>query len=209
MAYELFKAKAPWIMALLIRDFDLILDDGCAVLGNIGHECGGFELFQEQKPLVPGSRGGFGWAQWTGPRRRAFEAYCARNKLDPKGDQANYGFLFVELSGSESSAITKMKAAKGLRAKVRAFEASFERASMKHYDSRDTWARRAREAWDAVGGNPMLPAWALTPASGEKPAPAPSPTPEPQTPPAVPLVAKRSIWAIIFEIIGRILKGGR
>lgn len=207
MAYELFNSKAPWIMALLMRDFDLVLDDGCAILGNIGHECGGFKLFQEQKPLVPGSRGGFGWAQWTGPRRRAFEAYCARNKLDPKSDQANYGFLFVELSGSESAAITKVKAAKGLRAKVRAFEAAFERAGVKHYDSRDTWAIRARAAWDAVDGKPTIPEWAQKPASGSKPSPAQSPEAERQEQPAAEPEPKRGILAILFEIIGKLLRG--
>jgi hypothetical protein len=29
--------------------------------------------------VVPGSRGGFGWAQWTGRRRRAFEQYAREN----------------------------------------------------------------------------------------------------------------------------------
>lgn len=38
---------------------------------------------------------------------------------------------------------------------------------------------------------------------------APSPAPEAQTPPAAKPEAKRGIWTIIFEIIGRILKGGR
>lgn len=47
------------------------------------------------------------------------------------------------------------------------------------------------------------------PASGSKPSPAPSPAPDPQSPPAATPEAKRSIWAIIFELIGKILKGGR
>lgn len=47
------------------------------------------------------------------------------------------------------------------------------------------------------------------PASGSKPVPAPSPAPTPQSPPAAKPEAKRGILAIIFEIIGRILKGGR
>lgn len=42
-----------------------------------------------------------------------------------------------------------------------------------------------------------------------KPSPAPSPAPTPQSPPAAKPEAKRGILAIIFEIIGRILKGGR
>ena len=73
MSDALFRDKAPGVMRALIADFDLAVGDAAAVLGNLGHECGGFRLMQEQKPTVPGSRGGYGWAQWTGPRRRKFE----------------------------------------------------------------------------------------------------------------------------------------
>ncbi|TIX69845.1 MAG: hypothetical protein E5V25_10915, partial [Mesorhizobium sp.] len=121
-AQDLFRSKAPWIMALLMRDFQLQLDDAAAILGNIGHECLGFTAMQEIKPTVPSSRGGFGWAMWTGPRRRNFEAYCTRNGFKTTDDRANYGFLFSELKGPERGAIGKLKAANGLNAKVKAFE---------------------------------------------------------------------------------------
>lgn len=45
------------------------------------------------------------------------------------------------------------------------------------------------------------------PASGSKPAPAPSPSPYPQSPPAATPEPKRGIWTIIFEIIGKLLRG--
>jgi hypothetical protein len=86
---KLFRQKAPMIMRRIIADFDLDALSAAAVLGNIGHECGGFRIMQETKPVVPGSRGGFGWCQWTGKRRLAMEAYCARNALDPVSDKAN------------------------------------------------------------------------------------------------------------------------
>lgn len=38
---------------------------------------------------------------------------------------------------------------------------------------------------------------------------APSPAPAPQSPPVTKPAPKRGIWTIIFEIIGKILKGGR
>lgn len=47
------------------------------------------------------------------------------------------------------------------------------------------------------------------PVEPAKPAPAPSPAPVPQSPPAPKPAPKRGILAIIFEIIGKILKGGR
>lgn len=169
---SLFTDKAPPIMVTLMADFGLSKLDAAAILGNIGHECGGFLLFQEQKPMVAGSAGGFGWCQWTGPRRREFEAYCARNSLDPKSDRANYGFLFVELKGSEKGALAPLRKASTLRAKVMAFEAHFERAGVKHYDSRAAYADQALAAYEALerAGKlvPLFPVdAAVKPASGD------------------------------------------
>jgi hypothetical protein len=192
-AQDLFRSKAPWIMTLLMRDFKLQLDDAAAILGNLGHESGGFASLQEKQPTVPSSRGGFGWAQWTGPRRRDFEAYCKRANLNPAGDQANYGFLFSELKGPYRAALGKLQAAKGLANKVKAFELVYEAAGVKHYDSRNQWAAIALDAWPDFG-NPTLPAWALPPAgepaSAQEPVPASSDTsPAPQPAPTAPPVA--------------------
>lgn len=60
-----------------------------AIIGNAGHESGGFKDLQEKKPLVKGSRGGYGIMQWTGPRRREYEDYCDRNNLDPSDMESN------------------------------------------------------------------------------------------------------------------------
>jgi len=213
-AERLFAAKAPWIIALLMRDFSLSLDEAAAILGNLGHECGGFALMQEQKPVVKGSRGGFGWAQWTGPRRRAFEAYCARNKLAPESDRANYGWLFVELSTSEKSAIPALKRAGTLGAKVKAFEQSFERAGVKHYPSRNIWAARALEAYRAAGAID-LPEWAR-PAAPVEPTPTPDVQPAPPPPPVDPVVdapekappngsAGKALGVIVLAVIAAVL----
>ncbi|RUU60843.1 hypothetical protein EOC99_20995, partial [Mesorhizobium sp. M7A.T.Ca.TU.009.01.1.1] len=174
-AQDLFRSKAPWIMALLMRDFKIAVDDAAAIVGNLGHESGGFASLQEAKPAVPSSRGGFGWPQWTGPRRRKYEAYCARNALNPAGDQANYGFVFSELKGSYRGAIPKLLAAKGLAAKVKVFELAYEQAGVKHYASRNQWAAIALDAWNDAGAAPTLPAWALPP---KKDAPPPRPAPK-------------------------------
>lgn len=153
-----FKAKAPGIMAKLMPDFGFSVDDAAAVVGNLGHECEGFTDMTEDKPLVPGSRGGFGWPQWTGPRRRAFEAYCKRNGLDPAGDKANYGYLFVELKGSEAKAVGATKAAGTLDQKVKAFERAFLRAGIKHYPSRLKFAQWALAAYGEAP-KPATPNW--------------------------------------------------
>jgi hypothetical protein len=177
-----FTDKAPGIMALLMRDFDLDVLSAAAILGNLGHESGGFKSLQERKPLVPGSRGGYGWAQWTGPRRRQFEAYAKRNNLDPTSDKANYGWLFVELTTTEKAAIPAVKKAGTLSQKVRAFEKAFERAGIKHYDSRDVWAVRALDAYNA---NPVL----MPDAAGETPDPD---VPKPVQPPPPDIVPTTS-----------------
>lgn len=145
-AADHFRATAPKYMRLFMRDFDASDLDAAAVFGNAGYESLGFTALQEIKPVVKGSKGGFGWFQWTGPRRRAFEAYCERNKLTPSSDDANYKFLFVELTGTESGSMAKLKAAKTLDGKTEAFEKAFERAGVKAYEKRKQWAALALDA---------------------------------------------------------------
>lgn len=152
---SLFRQKAPGIMNLLMADFGLDVESAAAILGNLGHESGGFRFLQEKQPMIAGSAGGYGWAQWTGPRRREYEAYCQRNGFDPASDTANYKFLFVELTGSERGAIPAVKNAVGIEAKVRAFEASFERAGIKSYESRNEWAERAIDAYRSNPGGTL------------------------------------------------------
>ena len=170
-AEQVFRAKAPGIMAKLLSDFPIAVEDAAAIVGNGGHESLGFTAMQEFKPTVAGSKGGWGWMQWTGPRRRAFEAWCKRTGKNPASDDANYGWLFLELKGiegTEGGAIKKMVAAKGLDAKVEAFERAFLRAGVKHYDSRKLWTKRALAAYHG-SGQPVAPT-PIAPAAPAAPA---------------------------------------
>lgn len=155
----LFKGKAPAIMRGLMSEFDISHMDAAAILGNLGHESGGFLLMQEVKPAVEGSRGGWGWAQWTGPRRRAFEAWADKHGFARDSDKANYGFLVYELKTTERHAIPAVQKAETLKDKTIAFELAFERAGVKHYDSRVRWAQRALDAYLAgvASGTPVAP----------------------------------------------------
>lgn len=153
-AVETFRSKSSGIVAKLLGDFPIKPDDGFAITGNLGHECDGFTKLQEIAPTVKGSRGGYGWAQWTGPRRRSYEAYCTRNRLDPASDEANYAWLFLELKGSEARALPSTLAADNVDDKVVAFERGFLRAGVKHYPSRQQWARIARQEWERSGQAP-------------------------------------------------------
>lgn len=230
---DLFAEKAPWIMALLMRDFGWTETDAAADLGNMGQECGGFRLLQEQHPLVAGSKGGYGWAQWTGPRREAYLHFCAANRLDPASDEANYKFHRAELAGSYAYVIGKVKNAGTLEQKVYAFERGYERAGIPNYPSRNAWARKALAAWAAAPKPVPLPAWAggqanapAAPPDHAPPAPPPAPTqqkpaeapsppaapeprpaPQPASAPAPAGVA--AIFAAILRFVMQLLKGQR
>jgi Family of unknown function (DUF5675)/Phage tail lysozyme len=143
---DLFRVKVPPIMTKLMGDFGLDKVQAAAILGNIGHECAGFKLMQEQKPR--GGRGGWGWCQWTGSRRVAFEAFSDKQGLPRDADAAYYGFLKLELESTHKSTIVALKKTGALREAVIAFERNFERAASdaKHYDRRERYARIALAA---------------------------------------------------------------
>lgn len=138
-----FNEKGAAVMARLQRDFGLTRTQAAAIVGNLGHESKGLQAINEEKPLIPGSRGGFGWAQWTGPRRRAFDAWVAKNGLDPKSDEANYGFLKHELQTTHKHAIKNLKRQSDPHAAMVQFESDYEGAGIKAFPSRWKWTQRA------------------------------------------------------------------
>lgn len=90
----------PQVAALaeqMSTDLGIPVEAATGFLGELAYESNNFQTLQEQNPMINGSRGGFGWAQWTGPRRRAFEKFAADNQLDISSPAANYGFLIHEL----------------------------------------------------------------------------------------------------------------
>lgn len=139
----MFEQKVNYIYPRLIKDLNISPEDAFAIIGNLAHETGGFRYMQELKPIR--GIGGYGWAQWTGIRRKQFFDYANKNKLDPKSDEANYRFLLHELKGTERAALTALKKAKTLYDKVVGFEKSFERAGVKAYNSRYKYALRAQD----------------------------------------------------------------
>lgn len=77
---------------------------------NIQDESNFNPAVNEQNPLVPGSRGGFGLAQWTGPRRVALEKYAQAQGKDVADPNVQMDFLVQELGGPESEAAKKIMA---------------------------------------------------------------------------------------------------
>ncbi|MER2252929.1 phage tail tape measure protein [Methylorubrum podarium] len=146
-----FDGMAPRIMADLRKDFGLTKEQAAGILGNLGHESAGFTAYQEKNPLG-GGRGGAGWAQWTGPRRRQFEAWAAQRGLDPRSYEANYGFLRHELNTSEKGAMGAVRRQSTAQGAMVAFENGFERAGVKNWSSRQKWTNRALGLADVSPG---------------------------------------------------------
>jgi hypothetical protein len=139
----LFRSKAPEYMRQLMEEFELRDIHAAGVFGNIGHECAGFTILHQLGE--PEGKGGYGWAQWTGPRRVAFLKWCADHNLTFEDDAANYGYLDHELKTSQSDAIAALLKTTTLDAAVQAFERNFERAGVIDYPNRNKWAVIALE----------------------------------------------------------------
>ncbi|MGU3666394.1 phage tail tip lysozyme [Methylobacterium sp. A49B] len=130
----------------LMRDLGLTAVQAAGLLGNLGHESGGFRHLQEIAPTVAGARGGWGLAQWTGPRRIAMEAWCRARGLDPAAPEAAYGYLCAELRSTEAPALAVLQTAATLEAATEAVCRRFERPGIVALPSRLAWARRALAA---------------------------------------------------------------
>lgn len=131
------------MMAGLQKELGLTQAQAAGFVGNLAHESGNFKTLQEVSPLVKGSRGGFGYAQWTGPRRRQFEAFAKEKGLDVTSFEANYGFLIHELTNtSEGSVLKALRQAGDARSAARIVSEQFLRPGIPHMDSRYKWADR-------------------------------------------------------------------
>lgn len=134
-------AKGAALIARLVKEDGLTPEQAAGIVGNLGHESGGFRHFKE----VGG--GGLGWAQWTGVRARAFLSWSKRHGLDPHSDEANWGFLHADPEWKR--AIGAVRGAHSTVDAMRAFEQSYERAGVKAYGSRLGHGRAALGAYNA------------------------------------------------------------
>lgn len=90
----------------------------------------------EVNPLVPGSRGGFGLAQWTGPRRVALEEFAAARGVDVSDPNVQLDFLMSELQGPESRAAQSIMAAPDAGSAAAAIARDFLRPAPEHLERR-------------------------------------------------------------------------
>jgi len=180
-----FENLASRVMGDLIFDFGLTPEQAAGVVGNLGAESA-LRAVQEARPIR--GRGGFGWAQWTGPRRVAFERWCQDRGLEQTGYAANYGYLKAELSGAIPGfdyrhAITQVKRTTTVKAATETFEANYEKAGVKRMPARIACATRSLALFQASGNRavqpkgPVMPKVTITTPEVKVPLPNPDPKP--------------------------------
>ena len=107
----------------------------------------------EAAPIVPGSRGGFGLAQWTGPRRKALESFAAERGVSVADPDIQLDFLMTELQGPESGAANSILSATDSGQAAAAIVNKFLRPAEEHRASRE--ARYTGGGGMSASGQPM------------------------------------------------------
>lgn len=143
-----FEQKSPAVMSALMMRFALKDFQAAGILGNLGHESGGFVHLHEIGAAE--NEGGYGWGQWTGPRRVEFMRWCVAQKLGWESDEANLGYLVHELTGEYRSTVSALLKCQSLTAAVLAFERNYERAGVPAIGDRVIWGQKALNAYHAA-----------------------------------------------------------
>lgn len=101
-------------------------------LMNFKDESGLNPGLNEAAPIVPGSRGGYGLAQWTGPRRVGLEQYAAKLGKPVSDINTQLDYLSDELKGSEAAAGNAILATKTPGEAAATIARSFLRPAPEH-----------------------------------------------------------------------------
>lgn len=177
-----------------------------AFILNFQDESGLNPGINEKNPIVPGSRGGFGLYQLTGPRRREYEAFASARGVNPADINTQLDFLAGELGlpvqgvenlpffGSEGKAARSILSAPDTATAAQAIVNNFLRPAPEHRQSRSAkYGRVATTPQEAIaqvapqGGDLVMAGdngnfndrWNAGAVSPEVPAVAPTPTPSP------------------------------
>lgn len=107
-----------------------------AFVVNFQDESGLNPAINEKAPLVPGSRGGYGLYQLTGPRRVAYEQFAQQRGVDPADTNAQLDFLMTELQGPEASAAKGILSAPDTATAAQAIARDFLRPAPQNLEPR-------------------------------------------------------------------------
>jgi hypothetical protein len=142
----LFDQHAPGIIWDLMTSLKISRADACAIVGNAGHESGGFthlcQIGRDGKPETCDAAG-IGLFQWSGARHKNFVNYCAKKALEPLDLRASVFFLIHELSTDYAKVLRAVHSEPTLASKAVRFEIEFEKAGVPALQSRIDWAHRA------------------------------------------------------------------
>lgn len=110
--------------------------------GNFNVESGLEPGINEINPVVPGSRGGYGLAQWTGPRRKQYETF-AKSRGKPLDDlETQLDFTAWELANTEKKSADKIFAARTPEEAAELVSTQFLRPGIPHLNRRIASATR-------------------------------------------------------------------
>lgn len=138
-----FTDKVQKYLPRMMSDLNITKEQASGIFGNIGTETGGFMALQEIKPTVKGSRGGYGWLQWTGPRRKTYEAWCKAKSLDPSADETNYLYLVHETTTDEKASLVALRRTPTVEAATETFMTKNLRPGVANLTSRKKYANIA------------------------------------------------------------------
>lgn len=124
-----YSSVAPLYNDLVQRGFSPI--HAAAIAGNFAHEAGPRGRIDyginEIKPTVKGSRGGYGAAQWTGPRRVGLEQFAKKNGLSVSDRETQMKYFDQERSGAEKGAFNKLQKTGDVNSATKSFMQNYER----------------------------------------------------------------------------------
>lgn len=90
----------------------------------------------EKAPIVKGSRGGYGLAQWTGPRRLALEEFADNRGVPVSDPDLQLDFFMQENAGSERAAWARVMASRTPQEAAANFVTHWERPAPEHRQAR-------------------------------------------------------------------------
>jgi len=145
-----FIQLAPTIMQDLMGTLDLTALQAAAIVGNLGTESQNFTAYHEIGQAE--NKGGYGWAQWTGPRRKAFFAWADSQHLQRDSEAASLGFLEHELKTTHRSSVNALRKQSDLTKATHVFMVYYEGPGIPNEADRQNHARIAFKAYTQLHG---------------------------------------------------------
>lgn len=144
---------------LVNRGLPVHVADG--FLMNMRDESGLNPGINEAAPLVPGSRGGFGLYQLTGPRRTGYEVFADQRGVPYDDIDAQLDWLVYELQGPESAAAKRIYETSTPGEAAAAIVNSFLRPAEEHRRTRsERYLGEGNNAFDAFASYEPVNAFA-------------------------------------------------